>query len=185
MRAATICEQRGIASCVLLGNPDRIAEEAARHGITLPESISIINPADVSERYVDPLVQLRAHKGMTEAVAREELNDSVMLGTMMLYLDEVDGLVSGAVHTTANTIRPALRIIKTAPSASLVSSVFFMCLPDQVVVYGDCAVNPEPNAEQLADIALQSADSAAAFGIPPRVAMISYSTGSSGSGAEV
>lgn len=104
---------------------------------------------------------------------------------MMLERNEVDGLVSGAVHTTANTIRPPLQIIKTAPNASLVSSIFFMLLPDQVLVYGDCAINPDPNAEQLAEIAIQSADSAAAFGIEPRVAMISYSTGTSGQGADV
>jgi phosphate acetyltransferase len=107
------------------------------------------------------------------------------MGTMMLALNEVDGLVSGAIHTTANTIRPALQLIKTAPEAKLVSSVFLMLMPDQVYVYGDCAVNPDPSAEELADIAIQSADSAAAFGIPPRVAMISYSTGSSGSGDDV
>ena len=104
---------------------------------------------------------------------------------MMLATGEVDGLVSGAVHTTANTIRPALQLIKTAPGASLVSSIFFMLMPEQVLVYGDCAVNPEPTAEELADIAIQSADSAQAFGIEPKVAMISYSTGASGSGAEV
>ncbi len=100
----------------------------------------------------------------------------------MLYLGEVDGLVSGAVHTTANTIRPALQLIKTAPGVHLVSSIFFMCLPEQVLVYGDCAINIDPNAEELADIAIQSADSAQAFGITPRVAMLSYSTGASGSG---
>ena len=104
---------------------------------------------------------------------------------MMLQMGQVDGLVSGAVNTTANTIRPALQLVKTAPESSLVSSIFFMLLPEQVLVYGDCAINPDPNAEQLADIAIQSADSAAAFGIPPRVAMISYSTGSSGQGADV
>jgi len=122
---------------------------------------------------------------MTEVVAREKLQDSVFLGTMMLENDEVDGLVSGAVHTTANTIVPPFQIIKTAPDASIVSSVFFMLLPDQVLVYGDCAINPDPTAEQLAEIAIQSADSAAAFGIDPRVAMISYSTGESGKGADV
>ncbi len=108
-----------------------------------------------------------------------------MLGTMMLALGEVDGLVSGAVHSSANTVRPALQLIKTRPSVRAVSSVFFMCLPDQVLVYGDCAVNQDPDAETLADIAIRSADSAQRFGIAPRVAMISYSTGESGSGADV
>jgi phosphate acetyltransferase len=109
----------------------------------------------------------------------------LVLGTMMLALGEVDGLVSGALHTTANTVRPALQLIKTREDAKLVSSIFFMCLPEQVLIYGDCAVNPEPTAEELADIAVQSAESAMAFGITPRVAMISYSTGTSGGGSEV
>lgn len=122
---------------------------------------------------------------MTELKAEQELTDNVMLATMMLQLGQVDGLVSGAVHTTANTIRPALQIVKTNPESPLVSSIFFMLLPDQVLVYGDCAINPDPNAEQLAEIAIQSADSAKAFGIPPQVAMISYSTGKSGKGSDV
>jgi phosphate acetyltransferase len=118
-------------------------------------------------------------------MALAQLEDNVVLATMMVALNEVDGLVSGAVHTTANTVRPALQLIKTADHAKVVSSVFFMCLPEQVLVYGDCAINPDPSATQLADIAIQSADSALAFGIKPKVAMISYSTGASGSGSDV
>jgi phosphate acetyltransferase len=151
----------------------------------LPEGIEIIDPTEVAQRYVDALVERRKHRGMTELLARDELSDTVVLGTMMVHLGEVDGLVSGAVHTTANTVRPALQVLGTKADATLVSSVFFMCLPDAVVVYGDCAINPDPNAEELADIAIQSADSAAAFGIEPRVAMISFSTGVSGAGEEV
>ena len=131
------------------------------------------------------MVELRKSKGLTPQLAAVQLEDTVVLATMMLAEDEVDGLVSGAIHTTASTIRPALQLIKTAPGYNLVSSVFFLLLPDQVLVYGACAVNPDPNATELAEIALQSAESAQAFGIDPRVAMISYSTGDSGTGAEV
>lgn len=185
IKAAALCAERGIAECVLLADPASVQRVAEAQGVELGKGITIINPADVRENYVDRLVELRKAKGMTETAAREQLEDTVVLGTMMLEANEVDGLVSGAVHTTANTIRPPMQIIKTAPGSSIVSSIFFMLLPDQVLVYGDCAVNPDPNAEQLAEIAIQSADSAKAFGIDPKVAMISYSTGTSGSGADV
>ena len=183
--AASICAERNMARCVLIAKPESVQAVAAQQGVTLGDNITIIDPAAVREKYVARLVELRKAKGMTEDQAREALEDGVMLGTMMLEAGEVDGLVSGAVHTTANTIRPPLQIIKTAPGASMVSSVFFMCLPDQVLVYGDCAIVPNPTADELAQIAIQSNDSAKAFGIEPRVAMISYSTGSSGSGADV
>ncbi|MFU9136799.1 phosphate acetyltransferase [Erwinia tasmaniensis] len=185
VKAAAICAARGIATCILLGNPDEIQRVAAVQGVELGKGIEIVDPDAVRENYVPRLVELRKSKGMTEVVAQEQLEDNVMLGTMMLERGEVDGLVSGAVHTTANTIRPPLQLIKTAPNSSLVSSIFFMLLPEQVLVYGDCAINPDPNPEQLAEIAIQSADSATAFGIEPRVAMISYSTGNSGAGSDV
>lgn len=183
--AAAIVEARGIARCVLLGNPEEIRDVAARQGVALPPSVEIIDPAYAAPRYVEPLVERRKAKGMTPERAAIELQDSIMVGTMMLALDEADGLVSGAVHSTAHTIRPALQIIKTVPGCNLVSSIFFMCLPEQVLVFGDCAVVPNPSAEELADIAIQSADSALAFGVPARVAMLSYSTGASGTGADV
>ncbi len=185
IKAAAICAERKIARCQLLGNKEEILRIAEQQGITLPAGVLITEPSHIIENYVNPMVELRKHKGLTEVVARQELQDNVVLGTMMLQLGQVDGLVSGAVHTTANTIRPALQLVKTKPGSSLVSSIFFMLLPDQVLVYGDCAINPDPNAEQLADIAIQSADSAIRFGIDAKVAMISYSTGSSGTGADV
>jgi phosphate acetyltransferase len=185
IRAAALCAQRNIARCVLLGNPEEIHRVASGLEVELPKNLEILDPTLIRANYVGPLVEMRKHKGLTPKDAADLLDDNVWLGTVMLALAEVDGLVSGAVHSTANTIRPALQIIKTKPGAKVVSSIFFMCLPDQVLVYGDCAVNPDPDAETLADIAIQSADSAERFGIPARVAMISYSTGESGAGADV
>ncbi|WP_444893657.1 phosphate acetyltransferase [Microbulbifer sp. TRSA001] len=185
IRAAQLCLEREIAHPVLLGEEKDIFKIAEQQGLKLNKKLEIVDPKAVRAHYVEPMVALRKNKGLTQVVALEQLQDNVVLGTMMLALGEVDGLVSGAIHTTANTIRPALQLIKTAPDEELVSSIFFMLLPEQVLVYGDCAINPDPDAQQLAAIAIQSADSAAAFGIEPRVAMISYSTGTSGSGSDV
>ena len=185
VEAACICQSRGIANCVLLAARSDVELVAKNRNLTLPEGLEILDPASLDmDKYVAAIVERRKGKTTTD-IAAEYLQDTVYLGTIMLQLDEVDGLVSGAIHTTANTVRPAFQLIKTAPQYSLVSSVFFMLLPEQVVVYGDCAINPDPTAEELAEIAIQSAQSAAAFGIDPKVAMISYSTGSSGTGVDV
>jgi len=185
IRAAALCADRGIAHCILLGKPEVIAQVARNQEIDLPPGVEVIDPESVRANYIDPLLEMRKHKGLTLKDAEEMLEDTVWLGTVMLALGEVDGLVSGALHSSANTIRPALQIIKTHPGVKVVSSIFFMCMPEQVLIYGDCAVNPNPDADQLADITIQSAESAIRFGIPARVAMISYSTGESGSGADV
>jgi phosphate acetyltransferase len=185
MRAAVACAERGIARCMLLGPVDEVAAQARHLGLRLPSGVTVVDARAVAERYVTPLAELRRHKGWTEEVAREHLADPIAVGTMMLRQGEVDGLVCGAAHTTAATVRPALQILGTKPGSRLVSSIFFMCLPDQVLIYGDCAINPQPSAKDLADIAIQSAASARAFGIEPRVAMISFSTGTSGTGTDV
>jgi phosphate acetyltransferase len=160
VRAAIKCQVRGIAQCILLGDPEEVRRLARAQGIDeLPEGLEIISPTtELREKYVAPMVELRKHKGMTEPVARAQLEDITVLATMMLAVGEVDGLVSGANHTTANTIRPALQLIKARPNAAIVSSVFFMLLPDQVVLYGDCAINADPNPTELASIAIESAE---------------------------
>jgi phosphate acetyltransferase len=185
VRAAIICHERQIANPVLLGRREVVNEVARKQGLEMPAEIEVLDPAEIASRYIDSLLALRKHKGLTREEAEKLLEDEIYVGTMMLKHGEVDGLVSGAVHSTADTVKPAMQIIKTKPGTSLISSIFFMCLPNQVLVYGDCAINQDPTAEQLAQIADQSANSAAAFRIPQRVAMISYSTGSSGFGAEV
>ncbi len=185
IQAAIACQLRGLSDCILLGSKADILSQAEALGMEIPEELEIIEPKKVIKKYIPPLVEMRKHKNMTEEIAEDHLSDNVVLGTMMLALGEVDGLVSGAVHSSANTVRPALQLIKTHKEAKIVSSIFFMCLPEQVLVYGDCAINPDPNAEELADIAIQSAESAKAFGMDPSIAMISYSTLGSGSGKGV
>ncbi len=183
--AANTCSRKGIASIVLLGKKEVVLELCKKNGIELDPTITILDPEKEAKQYLAPLLELRKHKGLTEQNAIEYLHDPIVVGMMMLHSGKVHGLVAGANTTTANVVSPALKILKTADGVNLVSSIFFMCLEEEVLVYGDCAVNQNPTAEGLADIAIQSAASAKLFGIDPIIAMISYSTGSSGSGAEV
>ncbi|MCD6335607.1 MAG: phosphate acetyltransferase [Candidatus Latescibacteria bacterium] len=185
LRAAARIVERGIADVTLLGDTERIPIHAAEIGVDVSRA-RIIEPAATDlEAYAQTYFELRKHKGVTLEQARDQVQDPVCYGTMMVALEEADGLVSGAIHSTAHTIRPALQIIRTKEGTSVASSVFFMCLEDRVVLYGDCAIVTDPTAEQLADIALTSAETALAFGIEPYVAMLSYSTGESGMGASV
>ncbi len=186
LRATEILLRRNVVDITLLGNPEEVKAHAASLGLDI-SGATLIDPAssELTEDFVQTFYELRKHKNMTPDGARDAMSNPSYFGTMMVYEGMADGMVSGAIHTTADTIRPALQIIKTLPGISVVSSVFLMCLDTRVLVYGDCAVNPDPNAAQLAEIGISSADTAATFGIEPRVAMLSYSTGASGKGADV
>ncbi len=186
LRAAEILLLRKVVQITLLGNVGVITQKITGLGLHLDE-VSIIDPleSELREVYAEAYFSLREEKGVTYDMAYDIMADVSYFGTMMIHLHHADGMVSGAVHTTQHTIRPAFQIIKTKPDIAIVSSVFFMCLEDRVLVYGDCAVNPNPNAAQLADIAISSAETARLFNISPRVAMLSYSTGDSGKGEAV
>ena len=177
---------RGVAELTVLGRPEDISARAAALGLTLP-GVKVIDPATSEHRqhFAEVYAELRKHKGVSLLQAYDVMADVSYFGTMMIHQGLADGMVSGAAHTTAHTIRPAFEFIRTAPGVALVSSAFLMCLADRVLVYADCAVVPKPDAGQLAAIAVSAAETAAIFGIEPRVAMLSYSTGDSGSGTDV
>jgi phosphate acetyltransferase len=186
LRATEIILHRGIANIILLGNPDEIAHHAGILGLDISKA-TIINPdtSPLLETFSDAFYRMRQHKGLQLPAAQDAMVHTTYFGTMLVHQGFADGMVSGATHTTADTIRPALQIIKTKPEVSIVSSLFFMCLDTKVLVYGDCAVNQNPNEHELAQIAISCAKTAKAFDLQPRVAMLSYSTGESGSGEDV
>jgi len=186
LRAAEILSRREVSDLTLLGDAQKIEQRTTSLGLQL-KNVAIVDPLTSTWRdeYAGIYYDLRKHKGINEEMARDAMTDVSYFGTMMVYQSQADGMVSGSIHTTAHTIRPAFEFIRTRSDCSIVSSVFFMCLQDRVLVYGDCAINPNPSAEELADIAVSSADTAAKFGVEPRVAMLSYSTGISGKGADV
>jgi phosphate acetyltransferase len=195
LRATDILLRRDVCDLTLLGRPDLIARRAAGLGLDLeavaepngPARLRIMDPtgSPLREDFACIYAKLRAHKGVTLDQARDQVADVNYFGTLLVHQGLADGMVSGAAHSTAATLRPAFEIVRTTPGTSLVSSVFFICLADRVLVYGDCAVNPVPDADQLAEIAIQCAETAAAFGVEPRVALLSYSTGASGHGTDV
>lgn len=187
IRAAAILHEQGLVNLILIGNPDDIRAKANEMGVSLSDDIEIADPKKDAcfADYANTLYELRKAKGMTEEKAAELMSDKTFFGTMMVYKGRADGMVSGATTSTAETIRPALQFIKTKPGIKTVSGVFFMCLSDRVYLYGDCAVIPNPTTDQLSDVAVASAQTARAFGLDPKVAMLSYSTGTSGSGPDV
>ena len=186
LRAASTLLSREVVDLTILGDPGPVRARAAELGLDI-DAATVLSPtdSDLRDRFAETYAGIRSHKGMTVDRAREIVTDVSYFGTLMVHLGLADGMVSGAAHTTAHTIKPSFEIIGTVEGVSIVSSVFFMCLEDRVLVYGDCAVNPDPTAEQLADIAISSAATAAQFGVTPRIAMLSYSTGESGGGADV
>lgn len=188
LEATSRLSKLNIVDIILLGEPEKIEMDLNKLNLQInPENVSVIDPHnfDGFEDYVTTFYELRKHKNVNMDMAKDAMKDVSYFGTMMIYKGDADGMVSGAIHTTQHTIRPALQFIKTKPGCSVVSSIFFMCLDDRVSVFGDCAINPNPTAPQLAEIAISSADSAAAFGIEPKVAMLSYSSGASGKGEDV
>ena len=186
LRASEILLRRDVVDITLLGKPEKIQSKIGILGLDL-DGIRIIDPfeSDLLESYAQIFYEMRKHKDISQDMAKDSMTNVNYFGTMMVHNGDAGGMVSGSIHTTGDTIRPALQIIRTRPGFSVVSSVFLMCLADRVLVYGDCAVNPDPNAGQLADIAISSADTAAIYGIEPRIAMCSYSTGESGRGKDV